>query len=207
MAWGRKVSIGVAGIGSEIVCAAALALGATPVVWLTLLGVGLSLITYAVLVGEPRVIAEQELLPIAAGGDGDGHVRGNVFGDNASINIRTGPASPEKPKLISRSPDDLMRIYRDHTNVQAEKLVAPYLGGTMQVSGEVYNVSELVGRYRVSMRSSDEAQYGLLFMDFPAEVQDEVLRLVRGDTIEIRGCLAAVEEYDLTLQDCELVSS
>lgn len=204
----RKIWIAGLGIGIELLFAAAVALGAPRAVWAGLLLVGAALIAFAVFVGET---ADAEVAGSGAqadAGSGAGHVRGNVFGDNATVSI--SQHAPQATPLADRSMvrvsiTDLLSIYQEHTQVQAVKLVEPYIGGWMNVKGVVSDVvrNDLAEGHRVAIRA--EATDEWVFAEFPENVQEQLPRLRRDDPIEVVGRISTVSSGWLALEDCEFV--
>jgi hypothetical protein len=195
-------------MGLELLFAATVALGAPRMVWAGLLVVGAILIAIAVLIGEPT---DPEQTPSGSrvdGGSGAGHIRGVVFGDNATVNInrQASQASPLAERSMVRvSIKDLLNLYREHTQVQAERLVEPYIGGWMRVKGVVNDVvrQDLVEGHYVAIRveETDEA----VLAEFPESAQEQLPRLLRGDSLEVVGRISKITSGWIGLEDCEFV--
>lgn len=206
----RKFGLGAAGIALEIICAAALALGAPTAIWVVLLLVGLAFLGIAI-VGEPAESSPEPARATqqAGAGDGDGDFRGNIFGNNATITVTTtGELHDVERKVMSCTASDLMQIYRNHTALQAKSLAEPYLGGWLRIEGRIYNVDQWDdGRFHISIHSSEEvASDGLIFLIFEEDHQEDIRRLRKHDEIAVLGRLASADTYDISLNDCELAT-
>jgi hypothetical protein len=200
-----RIGIGVAGIGVELLCVAGVALDAPAVVWVLALLIGALLIVFAFAFGESAEEPSVSPIESAAGGDGDGHVRGNVFGDNASITIseRDEPPPATRKTRVRLSLAELTQIHQDHTTIQAKKLAQPYIGGWLEVAGPVNNVTEdgFGDGYRVSL-NIDQA---FVFVTFVDEVQEQIPQLRRGEFVTILGRIAEIDGFTLTLEEAEFL--
>jgi hypothetical protein len=196
-------------VGLELVVVAAVALGVSRTVWVVPLLVGTILILYAVLVGEPAgVEAAAPDVAIAEGGAGAGGIRGNVFGDNATITVgdEAPRATPLKDRrLVRASVSDLLNIYHEHTQVQADRLAEAYLGGWLTVAGAVHDVVSSGGsdshRVCIRMAGTDE----MIFAEFPEESQQQLLMLRRGEPIEVSGRIASIGGHGVGLEESEFL--
>ncbi len=133
----------MAGIGIDLVCAAAAILVGPRPLWIAVFLLGSALIVYAVVVGEPESHDPRAIG--AEGGKGDGDVRGNVFGDNATVQItkqESMAASTGARTLLRTSPVELCEIYQVNTEIHAERLAKDYLGGRLEIDCTVRNVSK-----------------------------------------------------------------
>jgi len=101
-----------------------------------------------------------------------------------------------------------MNIYREHTAVEAEKLIGPYIGEPIQLAGAVYDVSApSLGKHRVTLQPAEEEAHGsLIFLDFPDAAQGDAGRLRKGEEISVTGRLAKVDVYDVSLEDCDFLT-
>ena len=100
---------------------------------------------------------------------------------------------------------ELTKIYQEHTAVQAEKLIDPYIGGWLKVRGSVNDVTkEVLGEgYRTVVAVGED----LVFAGFVQESQDELPRLLRNEKITIVGRIAKVEAFGLQLEESELLGN
>lgn len=206
MRQGKKIWVGIAGIGVDLLCVAAVALKAPTAVWVLALLIGTLLLFFALVIGEPVELDAPGQR--AEGGIGEGHVRGNVIGDNATITISGGaevPVQSARKSLVRLSVRELTKIYQEHTAVQAEKLIDPYIGGWLKVRGSVNDVTkEVLGEgYRTVVAVGED----LVFAGFVQESQDELPRLLRNEKITIVGRIAKVEAFGLQLEESELLGN
>jgi hypothetical protein len=201
----KKIWVGLAGIGVNLSCVAAAALNAPDVVWVLALLVGTMMIALAFALGEPEEGQADKAEVSASGGGGAGDVRGNVFGDNATVTVGevSDPSKRLPPKVLLRiTPTELVEIFQRHTAVQAEKLIEPYLDGWLKIEGVVFNVeSTPASGYRASVEDGDL----LFFATFDKESQEQLPRLRRGEKIAFIGRIERVESFGITLSASELL--
>lgn len=107
----------------------------------------------------------------------------------------------------------LMILYRTLTKVQANQVFELYRGQQVTLTGNVENVSEppynppsttVYLRLEDSKKSDDRL---LAKLRFQVSWAARVIRLNRGERITARGKLDFVADYEVELQDCELLSA
>lgn len=169
--------------------------------------IGALLIVFAFVLGDPTEAGPAESVVEAIGGSGEGHVRGNVFGGDANITISEGNGSQHPPRRtrVRLSLEDLTKIYRDHTTIQAKKLAEPYIGGWLEVKGLVSNVTDDAsgGGYQVSL----DIDHEYVFATFIEEAQEQLPQLQRGEEVTILGRITKIDSYTLALEEAELLES
>lgn len=152
----------------------------------------------------------------ADGGVGDGDVRGNVFGPNATISIDRSVRSEANndplygKRRLRKSIADLNAETRDKTTVRREQIVQPHLGAWLRASGVVNNVSpsHREGHHTVAVviDVNDEGEGGnLLLLDFAEDQQTGLTALDRGEEINFVGKLDVLDELYARLTNCELL--
>jgi hypothetical protein len=106
----------------------------------------------------------------------------------------------------SITPEYLVGFFKEHTSIQAMKLIEPFIGKWMRVSGDLREVI---------LRTSDTAQVtfsgrGLgdlaeVYMYFRTKESIERLAILRrGDRLTITGQISEMSDIHLTLDECEL---
>lgn len=127
--------------------------------------------------------------------------------------ITPTPAPPRKLSdgriVVDMSPEDIEDIFDKNTDIQARKLVEPYIDKWMLTSGTVRNVANRKDgkSFVVLGRNADKFKYVAtvaLFTD-PKEIE-RVQLLKRGDTIKIAGQIKFDEKQPaLYLDNCEFI--
>lgn len=125
------------------------------------------------------------------------------------------PPKPRSPKIvvksaaavppeINRTPEDLWALFAGLTDLQAAKVIEPFIGKRMTVSGPLRNVGEWMGTF--SQASLDRADPHTVYLHFwDKSWLDHLSVLKRGDAITARGVIARIERIGMLLTDCELL--
>jgi hypothetical protein len=111
--------------------------------------------------------------------------------------------------FADKSPQELISFFRNFIDVQAQKLIEPFIGKWLRISGSVHNATQYKGggHWQVFIYLQDEPrivgiQITLLF----ADMWTERLSLITRDTnITAIGRISKVGANGLELQACELV--
>lgn len=141
-----------------------------------------------------------------------------VIGGYAVLSPLHGLPMPRlkgKPTSTLSQPGDvdldrtyLAGLFKEHTEVQVQKLIANYLGKWTQFSGSLGQVT--AGNFNKSL--SHVTFEGPLRNPFPSmsfrgEQWAERLSIMRrGTPITVRGRITEITNFSITLDDCELVN-
>jgi hypothetical protein len=216
----------------DIIALALAGLGASNLVWVLLLAFGGALLLYAFYVGEDGAasaspaaqaesgdgisiatagdaVLEAPQTAVAEAGSGDGDLRGNVFGDNATVSIdrsvRTeGQVDPLAGKRrLRKSLVELRAECRDKTKIRQDQIIEPHLGAWTRMTSVVNDVSRSSDgkTYRVVVTEGDE----FIFLDFTEEHQAGLPALDKGEEIEFIGQLKEFRLAWIELGNCELL--
>jgi hypothetical protein len=98
--------------------------------------------------------------------------------------------------------EQLTAMFQNVTEVQGRRLVAPYLGKWLTVSGLVRDVDSAGGQ-RVRILFEDHPAYAY----FDANQADRVSLFVRGQRMTVRGVIENIGSYGVALHHCEIVAS
>jgi hypothetical protein len=104
-------------------------------------------------------------------------------------------------------PNTLMQIYREHTDLQADKLAKAYLGKWIVVSRDITNISDVSGGTtprRTMILSMEKTTFAVVTMIFNDKA-DELSLLRRGTHVKVIGQIAGINEINLRLDNCELL--
>jgi hypothetical protein len=98
----------------------------------------------------------------------------------------------------------LVDLFKKHTGIQAMKLVEPFIGQPVQISGSLNQVfpSGLNDRILVTF---NELSSPLVLMYFEKEWTQRLSMLQRDQKLTVRGRISRVSQIDLELGECELV--
>ena len=91
----------------------------------------------------------------------------------------------------------------ERTSAQANRLLEPFLGKWIRVSGRIHDVQEVGSNIVVSFY--DHGQWLFTFMEFDGSWVAHLSVKQKGDDIDVLGKIGRVSPNDLHLRDCELV--
>jgi hypothetical protein len=143
--------------------------------------------------------------------------------DEAKINTpdvpKTGPAAASQPEtneermLLDVKPEYLLGFFGKYNNAQAQKILEPYIGKWVQISGEVISVDPETPifpsdapRIKVMIRTRTSTRF-TVFARFQGKRwvnRVEVLR-PQGESITVFGQIADIAAFGLSLVKCEVV--
>lgn len=112
---------------------------------------------------------------------------------------------PKEQSVVDVTPEDLTRVFEEHTEIQARTRVANVIGKWMKVSGPLGNVGEFTSFSQVTFadRSSPRATVYMYFRK--KKWFDRLSVLNRGENITVFGRIREVEYGVLHLDNCELI--
>lgn len=113
---------------------------------------------------------------------------------------------PEKREdartVVDITPAYLLGLFKNHTHLEARKLVEPYLRTWMRLSGTVENIDS--GSLRLAeYQLSSDGGYTLLY--FAERWKDRLAVIRPGESVTVLGKIDEVRPYCVVLVTCELV--
>jgi hypothetical protein len=110
-------------------------------------------------------------------------------------------------RSLERTPEELAKMFENLTDMQAQRLVAPFIGEWLEVSGSLRSVSAARNHVQVMFEGPPAGGWGgYVQMYFSAKEWSRRLGLLnRGDRISIRGRIGEIHSFGVLLGDCELV--
>lgn len=109
----------------------------------------------------------------------------------------------------SVTPAYLIGLFKEHTGIQAKKLIEQYLGKWMPIMGRVHDTHQR-SKFNFSKPEEKVAQLfifddgHLLIARFSEPWVERIAILRRGDEVRLIGKIAEVNALNLELDDCEL---
>ena len=115
----------------------------------------------------------------------------------------------------SITPEYLISIFQEHTDIQGARLTEAYLGKWMKVSGPLGNVMSsspiqaqlTFKRPEVPLTERTWFYYTDLFMMFKEPWIDRLTIAKRGDKLTVIGKIERIDGVSVQLENCELVGS
>ena len=133
-------------------------------------------------------------------------------------------AAPEPPRKAAEkqdrvfvgasiTPEYLISIFREHTDIQGAKLTAAYLGKWMKISGSLGNVISTTPnraqltfeRAEVPLTKRTWFDYTDFYMMFEKPWIDRLAIAKRGDKLTVVGQIERIDGVSVQLKNCELV--
>jgi hypothetical protein len=115
---------------------------------------------------------------------------------------RAAQRSYRGERLLSKSAKQLMAYYDEHTSLQADRLVAPFLGKPLLVEGSVKNVSDLGEDGVLVLLQDDEGRW--LSGGFADSWRDRLAEVDLDAHLSFMGLLRKVGGRTIDLIECEL---
>jgi hypothetical protein len=114
---------------------------------------------------------------------------------------------PEGRTFVDSRPEDLTRVFQEHTEIQARTRVADAIGKWMKVSGPLGNVGDFTSFAQVTFVHRP-SPHPTVYMYFRKKKWfDRVSVLNRGNDITVVGRIREVRYGELHLDNCELIDS
>jgi hypothetical protein len=126
----------------------------------------------------------------------------SVASASAIPGLSVSPAILDGRILIPLSPQQLCGFFKTGITAQATRLVEPYLGKWIVVSGKISDVRH--EKDRTSIVSLHGAKEPLIIMYFSASWYERVSTLGKSDQIKAIGKLSRLDPFSISLKDCEL---
>lgn len=113
---------------------------------------------------------------------------------------------PSERTFVDASPEYLLGFFNEHTSAQAGRLITPYIGKWMRVSGVVLDVDSESDRTIIRLRGeSIRTMVTALFTEQKWIERVETLR--QNQPITVIGRISRVGRISLWLERCEVVDS
>ena len=104
--------------------------------------------------------------------------------------------------ILDVAAEYLMGIYKEHTRIQADKLIEAYIGKWLPFSGTVANISSLSGASVVVYLRYAKCIVGAIF---EGQGTDRVVTLRKFTKIGVLGKIKNVDSDEMCLEKCELI--
>jgi hypothetical protein len=121
------------------------------------------------------------------------------------------PASPAREFVdASVTPEFLARLHETHTRIGVELYVAKYKGKWIAVSGKLLDVAGGWGKDRTPVvaafaRGADDV--ASILMVFRDKSIDQLAMIPKNQHIVVHGQISEVERHQITLENCEVVTT
>ena len=107
--------------------------------------------------------------------------------------------------IVDVTPEYLMSFFAEHTSIQAQRLIEPYIGKWMRVSGPLGNVSNTQNFAQVVFEHRPQS-FTVIYMLFRQPDRNNRLSVLRrGTQLTVLGQIKEVTQLTLHLDNCELI--
>jgi len=120
------------------------------------------------------------------------------------------PAAPVEERTFlgaSVTPEYLLGLFKDHTYIQAKKLIIPFIGKWMRISGNLEEVISSTPKFAQVTFSGRglSSELARVYMYFRTEESiDRLTLLRRGDSLTIVGRIQDLNGVQVDLENCEI---
>lgn len=109
-------------------------------------------------------------------------------------------------ETVDVEPDYLMDMFAQHTSIQAQRLIEPYIGKWMKVSGTLSDVQDTQYFSVVTFENPPLAKLRIIFMYFEQPDRRDRLSVIRrGAPLTVLGQIKKVTGFQIELWSCELI--
>jgi hypothetical protein len=109
-------------------------------------------------------------------------------------------------EMVDVTPDYLMGLFDQHTSIQAQRLIEPYIGKWMKISGKLSDIMDNEYFSQVTFERDPQKRYGAVYMYFrQPDRRDRLSVIRRGTNLTVMGQIRNVANIELHLDKCELV--
>jgi hypothetical protein len=116
------------------------------------------------------------------------------------------PTEKIKEKIIvDVTPEYLMNLYKDNLSAQADKLVSPYIGNWIRVSGQIFDINGPDSLGEVTASFAKSGVLGVTTMNYDKKWSSILLTMRRGQNITALCQILDASTIDVHLQNCELL--
>jgi hypothetical protein len=124
-------------------------------------------------------------------------------------NAPISPPAPPQREFVNQTPAELVGLYHNMTDLQAQKLLEPFIGRWIKVSGPFQNVraASSNGIAWVDLSNNAGLRPGqATHLGFDADKWLARLSTLKlGEQLEIAGQIEAVDRHVVYLRHCELI--
>ena len=134
----------------------------------------------------------------------------SLFGATSSSTISHKSVNSEADRIEDRifvdvAPSYLSGLLKDRLDIQGRKLVEPYIGKWLSLTGAVTDVYfDSVMMHLDPIKAIDSI---LLLLHFDIKWKDRIHTLRENQQISVIGKIKTIREFDITMVHCELIVS
>lgn len=120
------------------------------------------------------------------------------------------PTVSKDGPLVKRSLREIWDLFDGLTDLQADRVIAPFIGERAEISGAIDSVMDFESFVQVTLTRDEEHPYNFhttycIFDD--RKWRTALARMSAGDQVTIRGSFDRITRVDMQFRACELVNS
>ncbi len=116
--------------------------------------------------------------------------------------VQSQPIGEKGRVFVDVTHEYLIGLFKDKLGIQANKLIAPYIGKWMSVSGKL---GDVLGDQLLQVTFASVKVNEYLYMYFDKSWRDRLAVLQPGQIIHVIGRIDTVDTVSVALRDCELL--
>jgi len=114
--------------------------------------------------------------------------------------------APAERVTTQRTPEDLWELFASLTDMQATRVIEPFIGQWMEISGPVDSVGNWDGHFaQVTLNRPKDPYHHIFFMFRSEGWVPRLATLATGDRLTIRGEIERIDRISIQLTNCEIV--
>jgi len=115
------------------------------------------------------------------------------------------PRSEADRVVVRHSPEDILGLFKGLTDVQAQRLIEPYIGKWLEVLGDVADIQLSGNAYLVGFSYSHGTPYNVTMTFEKDKWGDRLPNLKPNDPIRVLGRIGGVSRVTIVLDHCDLL--
>lgn len=143
---------------------------------------------------------------VASVGTGTGVYSDQIIRSSSLVNAADKPETQGEERISANiTPENLRTFYRNRTQIEGDRLAAPYINKWITIEDRVANISVSIFPKGYEITCTNNVIYTLLYFDDKWKGRIELLR--GGDVITVYGKITSANGSVVSLSDCELINT
>jgi len=103
------------------------------------------------------------------------------------------------------TPVSLSEFFKNHTSMEANRFIEPYLGKWIDISGKIREIAEYSDDTIIIYLDIESSSTLLVSGEFGVSWKDKIAIMRKGDQVEIRGSIKRVSSGIFSMVNCEVL--
>jgi hypothetical protein len=138
-------------------------------------------------------------------------IQGHTVSFQGTISTGEGEVStgrlPDGRTFVDVTPEYLTGLFKEHTSIQAAKLVEAFIGKWIRLEGSLRDVTAISEDKALVYFTSETFEYGtnvVMYFNDKATIENRLRVLKKGDQIAVIGQIQYIISMEVGLENCEL---